>query len=132
MLQGPRVGVVDRLSQQPLGVGDEGSDHVDQLGQAGEVDPVGVAQEGVDGPPDEQRVLQVVDLLEEPGRFLPPPAPPPLAVPHVPLVEGQEEALLRLLAGPHVVADRRHFLDLPVHLEVQAEEPRGVRGGLVT
>ena len=82
---------------------------------------------------DEQRVLEVVDLLEELRRELAPAVDgvaTPRAVPDVPLVERQPEALARPAQPLHVIADRRHLADLPIHIEVHRQKARRAVAGL--
>ena len=47
------------------------------------------------------------------------------AVPHVPLVERQPQTLAGALQALHVVADRRHLVNVAIHVEVHRQVARG-------
>ena len=64
----PGVRVVGALPQHAALVGHERRDHVDQLRQAPDAHAIRIAEQRVDEAADEQRVLEVVDLLEQPRR----------------------------------------------------------------
>ena len=130
--QRPGVRVVGALPQHAGVVGHERRDDVDQLRQAADADAIGVAQQRVDEAADEQRVLEVVDLLEQLRRELPPPVHRVAAagpVPDVPFVERQPQALARLAQPLHVVADGRHLANLAIHVEVHRQVARGAVAG---
>ena len=132
VLERPRVGVVDALAQDGGLVRDEGGDHVDDLGQAAHPHALGLPQQRVEEAAHQQGVLEVVDLLQEPGGELPlavGEAAAPRAVPDVPFVEGEPQALGRLQHPLHVVAHGRDLLDLPFHVEVHGEVAGGVVAG---
>ena len=110
-------------------------DRVDQLGQAGDLDPVGVAQQRDQHQPDHQRVLMRVGGLEQRRPDLPRAARPSAAdrrvlVPDIPLVKGQVERLLQPFPGLDVVADRDDRMDKGVHLH--ASGPGKCRGRRLT
>ena len=93
-------------------------DDVHELGDAGDLHPVGAADELVEQAADEQRVLEVVVLLEQRRRLGPVPGPPLLrvllavVVPDVPFVEADVDVVLGPLLGLDVVDDPADRLDV--------------------
>ena len=105
------------------------SDDVDELREAGDVDSIRVAEQRVEKAAYQQRVLEVVDLLEQVrrdgaaavGRRL-----VTRAIPDVPFVERQPQALARFLQALDIVADGSDLVDVPIHVEVHREVARRV------
>ena len=85
-----------RLAQDAVFVRHDGRDHVDELRQAGDLDAIGMAHEGIGEAADEQRIFQVVGLLEKMRRGLCVAVHGVAAagaIPYVPFVEGEEQLL---------------------------------------
>ena len=91
--------MVDRLQEQALRAGDDGGDHVHELGEVGHLDGVGVADERVEVGRHGQRVAEVV-LLLEPGR------PVHIAEPHVPFVVRDMDRMPHLVLVPGLLDQR--------------------------
>ncbi len=96
-------GIEDRLSPGSGIGGHDRSDHVDQLGQAGDLDTVCVAKKGDEKASHEKGILKVVDILQLVRRFA-----PFLqlfigfmgVVPDVPFVKGEVDLFLRRVSLP--------------------------------
>ena len=69
-LQRPTVWIVDRLPEHAVGVRHNWSDDVDQLGQAGELYSIRIAQQRINESPDQKRIFQVVDFFQQVRCFL--------------------------------------------------------------
>ena len=123
----PGIRIVDALTQDALIVGHERRDDVDELREAPDPHAIGIPQQRVDEAADEQRVLEVVDLFEQPrrgGAAAVARLRAARAIPDVPFVERQPQPLGRALQALHVVADRRHFVDVAIHVEVHRQVAR--------
>ena len=129
--RGVVVGVVDRLlPRRAAGLGHDRRDDVHELRDAGDLHPVGAADEGVEGAADQQHVLEIVDVLQDRRRLLPVDALAVVAdavlraavVPDVPLVEGDVDVVLRALLRLDVVDDAADGVDVAV------EQNRSWRG----
>ncbi len=124
VFQRQRVREVGGLAQDAFLAGHERRDHIDDLRQATDPDAVGLAQERIQQSADQQRVLEVVDFLEQPGCELAVAIGVIAAVgavPDVPLVEGQPQSLRRTLETLHVIADGSDLADVPLHVEIHRE-----------
>ena len=110
----------------------ERSDHIDELCQAGDVHAIGVPQQRVEEPADQQRVLEVVDLFEQlrrDGATAVGGLPVTRPIPDVPLVERQPQPLARFVEALHVVADRGDLVNVAIHVEVHRQVARGAVPG---
>ena len=121
----------DRLApRRTAWLGHDRGDRVDELGQAGDGDPVGVAQQGDQQTADDHRVGDAVTVLDQPWRPWPsrfrPVVLEPAEVPHVPLVERQVDALGGSELGAHVVGGRRDGVDEAIHVDRRGEEAAGI------
>ena len=115
-----------RLPQHGGLVRHQRRDHVHDLRKAADAHAIGLPQQRVDEPADEQRVLEVVLLLEQLRREL------PLAVrerrrlrARYQTFHSSKDSHSRLgdLQQPlHVVADRADLVDLPLHVEVHRQD----------
>ena len=88
-----------------------------------------MSQQRVEEAADEQRVLEVVDLLEQPWRkrtFAVGEVSAARAIPDVPLVERQPQSFRRFLQALDVVGDGGDLVDLPLHVQVHREESRAL------
>ncbi len=107
------------------GCGHDRGDDVDQLREAGDLDAVGMVEQRDQHAADQQRVLDVVDVLEPGGRL-----DPGLeflvgavgVVPHVPLVERQVHLLFGAEFRLDVVAGRHDARDERVHFHRPGQE----------
>ena len=123
----PGIRIVDALTQDACLAGHERRDDVDELREAPNPDAIGIAQQRVDEAADKQRVLEVVDLFEQPGcgsaaavaRLR-----AARAVPDVPFVERQPQPLRRALQALHVVAHRGDLVNVAIHVEVHRQVAR--------
>ena len=134
ILQRPAVGIVDRLPEQPVGVGHDRSDHIHQLRQTGDLDAIRIAQQRNQQSADQQRVFQVVDFFQQMRRFLAAAVhriPAALAIPDIPFIERQPQLLRRAHSAAHQVADRKAFSDLSVHGQVHGDEFPAVASGFL-
>ena len=126
---GLRERVEDRLAPGRAGLlrADE-PDDVDELSLTGDLDPVGMPQEGVEEAPDEDGVRDGEGVLDEGGvcsrsRFC---AHEVVLVPDVPLVEGEVDPLQAAALGSDVVDGGDGGADELVHLDGGGEEAREV------
>ena len=129
MLERPGIRIVDGLAQHAIFIRHQRGNHIHQLSQARQAHPVRMSQQGVEKPAHQQRVLQVVHLLQQVRGFRTVPIRRVAAarsIPHVPLVERQPELLARALQSTDHIADSDDFLDLPVHGEIHGQVLRGV------
>jgi hypothetical protein len=104
----------------------DGRDHVHELGQAGDLDAVGVAQQRDEQAPDHERVGHRLVVLRERRRALERPRDVRvvrirLLVPHVPLVDAQAEPLAAALAARDRVGGRHDRADHAVEVERAGE-----------
>ncbi len=133
-LQCPGIRIVDGLAQYAIGVGHDGCDDVDQLRQAGDLDSVGMAHQGVEQAAHQQSIFEVVHLLKQVRRFLlvavdrVPAARP---VPHVPFVERKPQFLRRSLMTLHHVANGQRLHDLFLHAQIHGQKLGTVAAGLL-
>src|SRR5450756_85703 len=95
-------GMVNGLEVDALLVAEDGRDDVDQLRHVGDLDDVGVVDEGVEEGGDDQRVLQVVVLLQDAAATLRVAAS---AVPDIPFIPGDIDFAIAGLSGEGRVDD---------------------------
>ena len=116
--------------------GHNGSNHVHQLRQTGNLHAIRVAQEGDEHRAHQQRVLKIVNILQKGQRPIPLiPLPDFLilligVVPDVPLVEGQIDLLFAVLFALHRVADGYDRLDEGVQVHIAGQEIRRLIAGI--
>ena len=128
---------VDGLRPSAAAVaGHDGRNHVDQLRQAGDLHAIRVAQERNQDASRQQRVLEVVYVLQNRQRASPAVALPDLlilligVVPHVPLVKGQVDGLFRMLLSLDRVADADHGADKVLQIHGAGQESGRIVSGI--
>jgi len=129
VLQRPGIRVEDRLTQNAILVRRNRRNHIDQLRQARHLYPVRVPDQRVREASHQHSILQVVGFFQQMLSRLPMPICKVAiagAIPHIPLVERQEQLLARALVCAHGIANRHDLLDLPVHAHVHRQVLRAV------
>ena len=128
-------GVIDRLCPAPAAVSrHDRSNHVDKLCEAGNLDSIGVAKQRDQHGANQQRILKVVDILQQRKCTVPfLPFPDFLIlfvgmIPDIPLVKREVDLLFAVLLPLDRVADRDHALDELVHIHGPCQETRCVSG----
>jgi hypothetical protein len=118
----------DRLPPgRAAGLGHDRRDRVDELGEAGDPDAVGVVEQRDAGAAERERVGHRVDLLEDRRRDRPRPRerrrPAARPIPDVPLVDAERDPPPGSGAQAGGVGDRRDFVDEAVD-QVGARQQR--------
>ena len=127
----PTIRIVGGLAEDAGRAGHDGCDDVDELGEAGDFDAIGFADEGVDDAADEQGVFEVVDFFEEVRGGDALAVAVALAIPDVPFVEGEPERFFGAFVAADHIADGGDFVDLALHAEVESDEFGAVVVGFV-
>ena len=130
-------GPVDGLGPAASAVsGHDGGYDIYQLGQAGDLHPVGMPQEGDQHAARQKGVFEVIDVLQK-RKGRPPffPLPDLLVlfvgmVPDIPLVEGQMDLLFQVLLSLYRIADGYHRMDEVVQVHAPGQEARRIIGGV--
>ena len=102
VLAGEPVGIIDGLPPATGVRGHDGGNDIDQLSQTSHLHPVGMAQHGDQHRANQQRILEVVHILQLMGRMGPLGQVLillPGMIPDIPLVEGQIHSLVAVLFG---------------------------------
>ena len=126
-------GIIDRLCPAAAAVAShDRRDDVDKLRKAGDLDAVGIAEEGEEHGTDEQSVFKIIDILEERQGSAPLFALPDFLillvgmVPDVPLVEGEVDLLFAVLLAFDGIADGGDGMDKIVHVHGAGQEAGGI------
>src|ERR1019366_8486366 len=122
-----RQGMVNGLQVDAFVVAEDGRDDVDQLGHVGDFDDVGVVDEGVEEGGDDQRVLQVVVLLQDAAATLLGAAG---AVPDIPFIPGDIDLAIAGLSGEGRVDDALGGFGAPVEFDGTGHEVAEVVRGV--
>ena len=116
--------------------GHNGSNHVDQLRQAGHLHTVRIAEERNQHGADQQRILKVVNILQQRQSAIPLiPLPDFLIlltgmIPDIPLVKREVDLLLAVLLALHRIADGNDRLDEGVQIHITGQEIRRLIAGI--